>query len=89
MYNVQWSTITDDLDLDLWFCLHSIRSFSPVGIRNNQSNPQGAAVIGNLKGFDVGKRCRELVGPEVGRAAGMEVAAGVGAEGGVRGCWRI
>ena len=88
----KWSTITDDLDLDLWFCLHSIRSFSPhshhMGIRNDQSNPQAAAVIGNPKEFDVGKRCRELVGPDAGRAAGMEVAAGAGAGGGVRGCWR-
>ena len=47
-------------------------------------------MIGNPKEFEVGKRCRELVGPDAGRAAGMEVAApaGAGAEGGVRGCWR-
>jgi hypothetical protein len=57
MYNVnKWSTITDDVDLDLWFSLYSGRRFDGFSIhhhhmsgRNNQSNPQATAVIGKPK----------------------------------------
>jgi hypothetical protein len=61
MYNVtKWSTITDDLDLDLWFSLYSGRRFDGFSITwvaavadsefgNNQSNPQATAVIGKPK----------------------------------------
>jgi hypothetical protein len=58
--------------------------------RNNQHNPQytrkEAAVIGETEEINAGKYRGELAGLGVERGEG--VAARVGAEGGVRGCWR-